>query len=475
MNGVQTCALPISHPNLEGPNPTKRPEPVHQGGKSEEYVLRIQTGTISFVDSPSDKELAAYTDAVIANSPYRDSLMESVAIPKGNPVPARPTDPSPIKHVIYIVQENRTYDQVLGDIKKGNGDPSLVLFGENITPNHHKIANGFVLFDNFYVNSDVSADGHNWATAAIAPDYTIKLSPNSYAGRRKGGYDYEGQEVANRPPAGYLWTNAHEAGITVRNYGYFVANRKTAGPNGEQIEGVRDPILGPVTSPYYRGFDLEYSDIERAKVFIKELAQFETAGQMPQLSIVRMGNDHTYGAAAGKVAPQSLAADNDAGIGMLVEAVSKSKFWKETAIFIIEDDAQNGCDHVDSHRSPAYLISPYVRRGTVDSSMYNTTSVLRTLELILGMRPMTTFDAAARPMFAAMQSTPTLTPYEAEKPRIPLDTRNPAATATARRTAEMDFSQEDRIDDDELNAILWATIKGPNVPAPAPVRSRFAH
>ena len=463
-----------SHPNLEGPNPTKRKEVAHQGGKSEEYVLRIQTGTISFVDSPSDKELMAYTDAVIANSPYRDSLMESVSIPQGNPVPRRPTDPSPIKHVIYIVQENRTYDQVLGDIKKGNGDASLVLFGENVTPNHHKIANDFVLFDNFYVNSDVSADGHNWATAAIAPDYTIKLSPNSYAGRRKL-YDYEGQEVANRPPAGYLWTNAHEAGITLRNYGYYVSNRKTAGPNGEQVEGVRDPILGPVTSPFYRGFDLEYSDIQRANVFIKDLAQFEAAGQMPQLLTVRMGNDHTYGAAAGKVAPQSLAADNDAGIGMLVEAVSKSKFWNETAIFIIEDDAQNGCDHVDSHRSPAYLISPYVRRGMVDSSMYNTTSVLRTLELILGMRPMTTFDAAARPMFAAMQSTPTLTPFEAEKPRIPLDTRNPAATAAARRSAGMDFSQEDRIDDDELNAVLWAAIKGPGVPAPVPVRSRFAH
>ncbi len=463
-----------SHPNLDGPDPTKRPEPVHEGGKSQEYVLRIQTGTLSFVDSPSDKELMADTDAVIANSPFRDSLMDSVAIPQGNPVPSRPGDPSPIKHVIYIVQENRTYDQVLGDIKKGNGDASLVLFGENVTPNHHKIANDFVLFDNFYVNSDVSADGHNWATAAIAPDYTIKLSPNSYA-KRRNLYDYEGQEVANRPPAGYLWSNAHEAGVTLRNYGYFAANRKTAGPNGEQIEGVRDPILGPVTSPYYRAFDLEYSDIERAKVFIKELAGFEAKNEMPQLLLVRMGNDHTYGAAAGKIAPQSLAADNDAGIGMLVEAVSKSKFWGQTAIFIIEDDAQNGCDHVDSHRSPAYLISPYVRRGAVDSSMYNTTSVLRTLELILGLRPMTTFDAAARPMFAALQNTPNLAPFVAEKPRIPLDTRNPAATAAARRTAEMDFSEEDRIDDDELNDILWATIKGPNVPAPAPVRSRFAH
>jgi DNA-binding beta-propeller fold protein YncE len=464
-----------SLPNLDGPNPTKLPSAVHAGGKSEEYVLRIQTGTISFVDWPAGSALEKYTEIVVACSPYRDSLMQGVSIPQGNPVPSHPGDPSPIKHILYIVQENRTYDQVLGDIKKGNGDPSLVLFGENVTPNHHKIANEFVLFDNFYVSSDVSADGHNWATAAIAPDYTIKLSPNSYAGRRKGGYDYEGQEIANRPPAGYIWTSAHQAGLTMRNYGYFANNRKTAGPNGEQIESSRDPVLGPVTNPNYRAFDLEYSDIERAKVFLKDLADFEAKNQMPQLMLMRMGNDHTFGAAAGKVAPQSLAADNDQGIGMVVEAISKSKFWNETAIFILEDDAQNGCDHVDSHRSPAYLISPYVKRGAVDSSMYNTTSMLRTFELILGLRPMTVFDAAARPMFAALQNTPVLTPFTAEKPRIPLDTRNPAATPIARRTAEMDFSQEDRIDDDELNAILWATIKGPNVPLPPPVRSRFAH
>ncbi|HEY3840945.1 MAG TPA: alkaline phosphatase family protein [Bryobacteraceae bacterium] len=464
-----------SHPNPEGPNPIKKAAPVHQGGKSEEYVLRIQPGTISFVNAPSDAALAAYTQTVIDNSPYKDSMMDEASIPQGNPVPAHPTDPSPIKHVIYIVQENRTYDQVLGDMKKGNGDASLVLFGENVTPNHHKIANEFVLFDNFYVSSDVSADGHNWATAAIAPDYTIKLSPNSYAGRRKGGYDYEGQEIANRPPAGYIWTNAHEAGISIRNYGYFANNRKTAGPNGEQIESSRDPILGPVTNANYRAFDLEYSDIERAKVFIQDLKKFEASGDMPKLLLMRMGNDHTFGAAAGKVSPQSLVADNDQGIGMVVEAVSKSKFWGETAIFIIEDDAQNGCDHVDSHRSPAYLISPFVKRGSVDSSMYNTTSVLRTIELIIGLQPMTMFDAASRPMFAAMQNVPDLKPFEAEKPRIPLDTRNPASTAAARRTAEMDFSEEDRIDDDELNSILWATIKGPNVPEPAPVRSRFAH
>jgi hypothetical protein len=424
---------------------------------------------------PTDKDLAAYTDQVIANSPYRDSLLQSVSIPQPNPIPSEPGLPSPIKHIIYIVQENRTYDQVLGDMKKGNGDASLVLFGENITPNHHKIASEFVLFDNFYVSSDVSADGHNWATAAISPDYTIKLSPNSYAGRRKTS-DYAGQEAANRPPAGYIWTNAKAAGVSMRNYGYFVENTKTRPPLGSpQVESVRDPLLGPVTNPNFRGFDLEYSDIDRAKVLLQDLAKFEAENNMPSLLLVRLGNDHTFGAAAGKTAPQALVADNDVAVGMVVEAVTKSKFWKDTAIFIIEDDAQNGADHVDAHRSPAYLISPYVKRGTVDSSMYNTTSVLRTFELILGLRPMTMFDAAARPMFASFQNNADLTPYTAEKARIPLDTKNPAATAAARQTAEMDFSEADRIDDDDLNAILWATIKGPNVPVPAPVRSRFAH
>src|SRR5581483_2199018 len=188
---------------------------------------------------------------------------------------------SPIEHVIYIVKENRTYDQVFGKIDKGNSDPQLCLFDGSAGPNHYKLAREYVLFDNFYVNSDVSADGHNWATAAIAPDYTIKLSPNSYAGRRKGGYDYEGQEIANRPPAGYIWTGARDAGISMRNYGYFANNRKTPAPNGEQIESSRDTVLGPVTNPYYRAFDLDYSDIERAKVFIKDLNQFESTGQMP--------------------------------------------------------------------------------------------------------------------------------------------------------------------------------------------------
>ncbi|MES1258319.1 MAG: alkaline phosphatase family protein, partial [Acidobacteriota bacterium] len=237
----------------------------------------------------------------------------------------------------------------------------------------------------------------------------------------------------------------------------------------------RDPILAPVTDPNYRGFDLDYPDVERAKEFASEMQDFEKAGVMPQLLIMRMGNDHTNGTTAGKLAPLSLAADNDQGVGMVVEAVSKSKFWGETAIFVIEDDAQNGPDHVDSHRSTAYVISPWVKKGSVNSTMYNQASVLRTMELILGLHPLTTYDAGARPMFDVFGNTPSAGPYALEKPRIPLDTRNPANTATAARSSRMKFDEADEMDDDELNAILWAAIKGPGVSMPAPIASRFSH
>ncbi len=460
-----------SYPNREGPNPTKHPAPRHEGVIAEEYVGKLQTGTAAFLPVPSDKQLETYTTAVLACSPYNDNKLDTAGIPRGGPIPSKPGEPSPIQHILYIVKENRTYDQVLGDMKEGNGDASLVLFGDRITPNLHKLAREFVLFDNFYVNSDVSADGHGWATAAIAPDYAQRMWPNSYAGRRKH-YDYEGQERASAPGAGYLWSNAAAREISMRNYGYFVDNLPTAAGEGEvQISGVRDPVLSRVTNPRYRAFDLNYSDVERVKVFMKDLSDFEKSGQMPKLMFMRLGNDHTSGTAAGKIAPLSAVADNDYAVGLLVEAVSHSRFWSTMAIFVLEDDAQNGADHVDSHRSPAFAISPYVKHKAVDGTMYNTTSMLRTMELILGLNPMTHFDAGARPMNAAFQSAANVTPYAVEKPRIPLDQRNPAASATAARSARMDFSQEDRIDEDELNDVLWIAIRG--TPPPPPVRSWF--
>lgn len=451
-----------SYPNAEnGPNPSKRPNPVHAGEPAPpavQFVGRLQTGTASWIEPFTLEQLKQWTARTLANSPYRDSKLDEVStLPK-------------IEHVIYIVKENRSYDQVLGDMKEGNGDAKLVLFPENVTPNLHKLAREFVLLDNFYVNSDVSADGHNWSTAAIAPDYVQKMWPNKYANRRTT-YDFEEQDAASIPPAGYLWTNAQAAGVTIRNFGYMVNNKANAAPGAEQITGVRDPVLAKVTNPLYRGFDLNYPDVDRAKVFLAELAEYEKSGNMPRLIVMRMGNDHTSGTSAGKVAPLSAAADNDYAVGQLVEGVSKSKFWASTAIFILEDDAQNGPDHVDSHRSPAFVISPWVKHHAVDSSMYNTTSMLRTMEFLLGLRPMTHFDAGARPMTAAFQNQPNTAPYAAEKPRIPLDQVNPAATAAAARAARMNFEEADENDDDELNDILWRAIRK-DAPPP-PMRSIF--
>ena len=392
--------------------------------------LTRQTGTAAFIRRFTDEELEEYSKTVLANTPYSDAKLDDAGTGKGNPVPSRPGDPSPIQHVLYIVKQNCTYDQVFGDLKEGNGDRSLVRFGEPAGPNHRKLAREFVLFDNFYVNAEAGADGQHWSAAAIAPDYVQKLWPNSYGGRRKD-YDYEGQEPAAVPPAGYLWTNAAAAGLSMRNYGHFVTNGPKADAGGIQVAAVRDSVLNRVSNLYYRGFDPDYPDVERAKVFLKDLAEFEKTGQMPRLILMRLGNDHTSGTAAGKIAPLSAFADNDYALGLIVEAVSRSVFWPKTAIFVLEDDAQDGADHVDSHRSVAFLLSPYAKRRFVDSAMYNTTSMLRTIELILGLRPMTHFDAAARPMSAAFQATPDLGPYTAEKPRISLEERNRAEAPAA--------------------------------------------
>lgn len=460
-----------SFANPNGPNPFKAVERSHLGVRNDEYVGVLQTGTASVIEKFSDEQLEAYTKTVFDNSPYRDRLLDAVPIPAGNPIPDGQGRTSPIEHVVYIVKENRTYDQVLGDIGKGNSDSSLAIFGERYSPNHHKLARDFVLFDNFYVNADVSADGHNWSSSAIANDYAQKMWPNSYAGRRRH-YDYEGGDVASSPPAGYLWSNAAAAGVSLRNYGWWTSNLEKPGALGSaQIKDVRDPILRPVTCLNYRGFDLEYSDGDRASVFLDELKGFEATGHMPRLMFLRLGNDHTAGIAPGKYTPGSLMADNDSALGRIVEALSRSRFWAKTAIFVVEDDAQNGPDHVDSHRSPAFVLSPYTRRGAVDSTMYNTTSVLRTIELILGLHPMTQFDAAARPMWAAFSNAPDTQPYTAEKPRVSTTDRNPPHSASLRRMPQLDFSEADRVGDDELNEELWTAMRG-GKPSP-PVRSFF--
>ena len=442
------------------------------------FVAYVQTGTMSVIDPLTDEALDNYTRAALELSPYRDAYLDVANIQTGlqsspgeSVIYSRPGRPSPIQHVIYIIKENRTYDQVFGKLGKGNGDPSLTLFDESAAPNHYKLAREFVLFDNFYVNADVSADGHNWAMAGIAPDYAQRMWPSNYGGRLKY-YGFEGGEPANTPPAGYIWTNAISAGLSVRNYGEFVTNKPQAGPDGVQVAKVDDPSLAGITNLRYRGWDTGYTDIDRARVLLEDLKQFETSGSMPRLMIVRLGNDHTAGTVPGKIAPLSMFADNDAALGMIVEAVSKSRFWSNTAIFSIEDDAQNGPDHVDSHRSVLLAISPYTRRGIIDSSFYNQSSVMRTMELILGLRPMTHFDAAGRPLTAAFAAAPNAASYQAEAPRISLTERNPQNSPTAARSRQMDFREPDQINDDELNEILWLAVK--NTPPPAPVRSYFS-
>ncbi len=433
--------------------------PARPRSDAQQWVATQQTGTASWIDSFSSDRLAAWTKATLANSAYSDAKLD-----QPSPLPA-------IQHVIYIVKENRTYDQVLGDMKEGNGDPSLVLFGENVSPNHHKLAREFALLDNFYVNADVSADGHAWSTAAIANDYVEKLWPSNYGGRH--AYDFEGQEPTAQPPAGYLWTNAAAAGVSLRNFGYYVENKANASPGSEQVTTVRDPVLAKVTNRFYRGFDTAFPDVERAKIFLTELAEYEQSGNMPRLIVMRLGNDHTEGTKPGATAPLSMMADNDYALGLIVEGVSRSRFWGDTAIFVLEDDAQDGPDHVDSHRSVAFVISPFVKRHVVDGTMYNTASILRTMEFLLGLRPITHFDAGARPIAAVFQSTADPSPYVAEKPRISLNERNPANAPGAVASLRMNFAEADENDDDELNDILWRAIR--HTPAPPPVRSYFVH
>jgi phospholipase C len=390
-------------------------------------------------------------------------MLDKAAIAKGNPVPDVPGGPTPIRHVVLLMKENRTYDQVLGDMKEGNGDPNLVLFGEKVTPNHHKLAREFVLLDNFYVNADVSADGFYWTTAAIAPDSDQKMWPLSYARRvyARGNPNPEGTRQA---PGGHIWDKAAEANVSFYNYGFTAVNLPNPPETGIQIATVRDPILQPHTNYNFRQHDRSFSDITRIQVFLHDLAEWEKKGEMPRLVLMTIGNDHTEGTRPGIRSPISCVADNDQALGVMVEGLSRSKFWASTAMFVLEDDAQDGADHVDSHRSPAYVISPYTRRHAVDSALYNTTSVLRTIELILGLKPMTMFDAGARPMANAFRAVANLTPYVNEAPRVALNEKNPQRSATAGRSMKLDFSASDLADEHELNDILWIAIKGTNPP-----------
>jgi YVTN family beta-propeller protein len=448
------------------------PQPI-LGSSRDEYIGKLFKGTLSIVPLPPraklEAQVAAWTTEVLKSSPLRPDAGVAVVWPEGNPIPARVGETSPITHCIYIVKENRTYDQVLGDLPMGNGDARLCLFPERVTPNHHKLAREFVLLDNFYVESEVSADGHEWSMAAYATDYVEKTWPMNYGHNKSGKFPYpsEGNFAISAPASGYLWDAARQAGVSYRSYGEFVHNGgDTNQPAFTHLRALRDHF-----DPWYRGFDLTYPDTLRAERFAAELARFEKEGDMPRLQIVRLPNDHTHGVSVGRKTPTALVADNDLGLGMVVEAVSHSKFWPTTAIFVVEDDAQNGPDHVDAHRTVALVISPYTRRNAVDSTLYSTSSMLRTMELILGLPPMTQFDAAAAPMYASFQSLQNLDPYTAVPANVDLKAVNGVAEWGAK--FKFNFAKEDAADDFLLNEVIWRSVKGADQPMPAPVRAGF--
>jgi DNA-binding beta-propeller fold protein YncE len=463
--------------NARGTSPRANPQgprPGYQTGQTvREYIGGLYRGTLSILPVPTEERMIAYSRTAYKCSPLRPDLAVVGKRPKDNPIPGKIGDPSPIKHCIYIIRENRTYDQVFGDMKEGNGDPNLCLFGERVTPNAHRLARQFVLLDNFYCDGEVSADGHEWSMGAYATDFVKRIWPLSYRGsptKKLAIYPSEGvvDEIA-RPAGGYIWDRCAEAKVSYRSYGEWIANGKTP----------KDPCKARVKAleghfdPWYRSYDLDYPDAKRADRFIEELKGFEKKGELPRFIVLRLPNDHTYGTKAGKPTPTAMVAENDLALGRVVEAISKSKFWKETAIFVVEDDAQNGSDHVDAHRTVALVISPWTRHGAVDSTMYSTSSMLRTMELILGLRPMSQFDAAATPMYNSFQPKADLRPYAHVVPEVDMKAVNKKTAWGAKLSETFDFTVEDAADDLLLNEVIWRSVRGPDSPMPPPVRAAF--
>ena len=453
--------------NPYGPNPyNKKHQLSFQKGdtakvREVQYIGGLFKGTLSIINTPGAEELGSYSRLVYENSAYHKEKELVTQGEEGNPVPRKVGDPSPIKHVFYIIKENRTYDQVLGDMKEGNGDTSLCLFGEKITPNLHALAREFVLLDNFYVDAEVSADGHNWSMGGYATDYLEKTWPTSYGGRG-GEYDAEGnREIANNK-GGFIWNHCAKAGVSYRTYGEFADDYK---PN--------IPILKNHFCTYYTSWDQTVRDTTRVNQWKRDFDSLVAANALPQLNTLRIINDHTEGLRKGRPTPFAHCADNDLAVGMFIDYLSKSPVWKESVVFVLEDDAQDGPDHVDAHRSPAYIAGGFVKRGFVDHTMYSTTSVLRTIELILGIPPMSQYDAAATPMWRCFQSTPDLTGFNAKPLQWDINEKNSVENAWQRKSETFDFSGEDRIPDREFTEVIWKAVRGEHALVPAPKRAAF--
>jgi YVTN family beta-propeller protein len=468
--------------NVKGVGSLSQPRPAAQGKNTHDFL-----GSVSLIDVPDDRQLAEYTKQVNANNRLAYSLAglekprEGV---KPVPVPARHGEPSVFRHVVYVIKENRSYDQILGDLKEGNGDPSLCLFGEEVTPNQHALARQFTLFDNFYCSGALSATGHEWTDAAYVTDYLEK----TFGGFTRS-YPVDGDDALAFPSSGFLWDNALAHKRTFRNYGEFT--RTTYAPAKATWRDLYDDYkngtakvridvrpnvasLRPYTHPHYPGFPLVTPDVYRARLFLDDLREYERKGEFPNLVFVFLPCDHTTGASPGFPTPRAMIADNDLALGRIVEALSKSKFWPRLCIFVVEDDPQFGLDHVDGHRSVLQVISPYTRRKFVDHTNYNQTGVVKTMELMLGLPPMNQLDLSATALRGCFQDTPDLTPFKSVPNRVALDEMNPPlsrlkgpALHWARKSLEMDFDKEDEADEDTLNRILWHSVRGYDVPYPA--------
>ncbi len=470
--GVKVIGKKIFVSNGKGmsslPNPGYRPFDTskanisfHTSALKSQYIGGLFTGTLSIFQKPTPSQQAAYSMLVYENSPYHKSTELTANGEKDNPVPMHIGDPSPVKYVFYIIKENRTYDQVLGDIPEGNGDTSLCLFGEKITPNLHALAREFVLLDNFYVNAEVSADGHNWSMGGYANDYLEKTWPTGYGGRG-GSYDAEGNRAIANNKNGFIWDYCSRAGISYRTYGEFADDYK---PN--------IPILKNHYCPYYTSWDQRIRDTTRVGQWKRDFDSLVAHNALPHLNTLRIINDHTEGLRKGRPTPFAHCADNDLAVGMFVDYLSKSSVWKESVVFVLEDDAQDGPDHVDAHRSPAYIAGGYIKRHYVDHTMYSTTSVLHTIELILGFPPMSQYDASAEPMWRCFSNQADLSTFDTKPLQTDINEVNTVDNVWQQKSEKFDLSREDRVPDHEFTEVIWKAVKGENAIVPPPRRAAF--
>ncbi len=468
-------------PNPGGPDPfTENHSRTRQWRRwVTQYVGSMFKGTLSTIRVPDATRLARYT----ARANRDDGLPQGAQV-RAPPapqavVPRHVGDPSPIKHVIYVVKENRTYDQELGSLGKGNGDPRLNLFDDSSAPNTRALARRFVDLDNFYANAEVSAQGWNWDVAANSNPFTEQVWPSDYSGRNQAVPDQNEDPATapNKDPAdAYIWDRLADRHISFRNYGFYVHL------DGRDREVATDPRLEAHTDPAYRSFDLQCPDSpgsfaprsrscgrSRFQEWKREFAGYVRRGDLPTVELVRLPNDHTAATVPGLPTPTAYVADNDWALGRLVDAVSHSPYWPTTAILVTEDDAQDGPDHVDAHRTVSQVISPYSQSGTVDSTFYSTASMLRTIELIVGIKPLTQFDAYATPMVNAFTDQPDFTPYNAIRPSTDMTARNTADSPLAAQSAKQELGDADRIDMAEFNKATWKSVRGAGSPMPAPV------